>query len=137
MISGRKEDRQMIVKSAFGGLSVSRLETLDRFLQSRYVDAGKIPGSLILIFRGGEIAHYCALGHADVERSAPVREDTIYRIYSMTKPITSVAFMQLVEQGLVALDDPVHRHIPEWKDLGVYQGGFMETFRTRRRTARC
>jgi len=122
----------MIVKSAAQGLSTSRLDSLDRFLQSRYVDAGKIPGALILIFRGGEIAHYSTLGYADVERSAPVREDTIYRIYSMTKPITSVAFMQLVEQGLVALDDPVHRYIPEWKELGVYQGGLMETFRTRR-----
>src|SRR5262249_11835168 len=60
----------------------------------------------------------------------PVHEDTIFRIYSMTKPITSVAFMMLVEEGLVALDTPVHHLIPEWKNLGVYQGGFMETFRT-------
>ena len=49
---------------------------------------------------------------ADVERKKPVREDTIFRLYSMTKPLTSVAFMMLVEQGLVALDEPVHRVIP-------------------------
>ena len=113
-------------------LSPARLETLDRFIQSKYIDAGKIAGALTVIARRGEIAHFSPLGLADVERNKPVREDTIFRIYSMTKPLTTVAFMTLVEQGLVALDDPVHRVIPEWKDLGVYQGGFMETFRTTR-----
>jgi CubicO group peptidase (beta-lactamase class C family) len=116
------------VKAA--GFSSARLETIDRHLQSRYIDNGKIPGALILIARRGEIAHSSTLGLADVERKKPMREDTIFRIYSMTKPITTVAFMTLVEQGLVALDDPVHRIIPEWKSLGVYQAGFMETFRT-------
>ncbi len=114
------------------GLSPARLDTLDRFLQSRYLDTGKLPGTLTLIGRRGHIAHFRALGYADVERQTPVREDTIFRMYSMTKPVTSVAFMMLLEQGLVALDDPVHRHIPEWKRLGVFQGGFMETFRTAR-----
>jgi CubicO group peptidase (beta-lactamase class C family) len=112
------------------GLSSARLATLDRFVQSRYIDAGKLPGALILIARRGEVAHLSTLGLCDVERKKPVREDTIFRLYSMTKPLTSVAFMMLVEQGLVALDDPVHSVIPEWKDLGVYQGGFMETYRT-------
>ena len=119
-------------KASAVGLSPARLETLDRFIQSRYIDTGKIPGALILIARRGEVAHLSTLGMADVERKKPVREDTIFRLYSMTKPLTSVAFMMLVEQGLVALDDPVHRVIPEWKDLGVYQGGFMETYRTTR-----
>jgi len=114
------------------GLSPARLATLDRFLQSRYIDTGKIPGTLTLIFRRGEVAHFKALGMADVERQQAVREDTIFRLYSMTKPLTSVAFMMLVEQGLVALDEPVHHLIPEWKDLGVYQGGFMETYRSTR-----
>jgi CubicO group peptidase (beta-lactamase class C family) len=114
------------------GLSPSRLQTLDRFLQSRYIDTGKIPGALTLIARRGEVAHFSALGMADVERKKPVREDTIFRLYSMTKPLTSVAFMMLVERGLTALDEPVHNVIPEWKDLGVYQGGFIETYRTTR-----
>jgi CubicO group peptidase (beta-lactamase class C family) len=114
------------------GLSPDRLQTLDSFLQSRYIDAGKIPGALTLIYRRGEVAHYSPLGFADVARETPVRQDTIFRIYSMTKPLTSVAFMQLVEQGFASLDDPVHRYIPEWKDLGVYVGGFMETFKTKR-----
>jgi len=116
--------------NASAGLSPDRLATLDHFVQSRYIDTGKLPGALILIARRGEVAHLSALGLCDVERKKPVREDTIFRLYSMTKPLTSVAFMMLVEQGLVALDDPVHRVIPEWKDLGVYQGGFMETYRT-------
>ena len=114
------------------GLSSARLETLDRFIQSRYIDTGMIPGALTLIARRGEVAHFSALGMADVERKKPVREDTIFRLYSMTKPLTSVAFMMLVEQGLTALDEPVHNVIPEWEDLGVYQGGFMETYRTTR-----
>jgi CubicO group peptidase (beta-lactamase class C family) len=91
-----------------------------------------MPGALTLVWRRGEIAHFSAIGMADVERKKTLKEDTIFRIYSMTKPVTSVAFMMLIEQGLIALDDPVHRYIPEWRDLGVYQGGFLETFRTKR-----
>jgi CubicO group peptidase (beta-lactamase class C family) len=120
------------MSSSAAGFSASRLETLDSFLQSRYIDAGKLPGALTLLYRRGEIAHLRALGLADVERRVPMREDTIFRIYSMTKPLTTVAFMMLVEQGLVALDTPVHALIPEWRDLGVYQAGFLETFRTKR-----
>ncbi len=122
----------METKPVAAGFAPRRLETLDAFLETRYVDAGCIPGALTLIYRHGEIAHLRAIGLADVERKTPLREDTIFRIYSMTKPITSVAFMMLVEQGLVALDTPVHALIPEWKDLGVYQGGFVGTFRTKR-----
>src|SRR5512140_3278929 len=119
-------------RAAVAGFSSARLALLDAFVKSRYVDAGRIPGALTLLYRRGEIAHLRALGLADVERGTPVREDTIFRIYSMTKPLTSVAFMMLVEQGLVALDTPVHTLIPEWKNLGVYAGGLMETFRTQR-----
>jgi CubicO group peptidase (beta-lactamase class C family) len=122
----------MSIKPETVGLSAARLEALGRFIKERYVDPGKIPGALILIARRGEVAHLATIGFADVERKKPLREDTVFRVYSMSKPITSVAFMTLVEQGLVALDDPVHRFIPEWKNLGVYEGGFMETFRTRR-----
>lgn len=114
------------------GVSCERLQTLDRVLQRRYIDSGKIPGALTVVFRSGEIVHQSALGYADVERKTPVRPDTIFRIYSMSKPITTAAFMMLVEQGAVALDDPVDRVIPQWRELGVYQGGFMESFRIRR-----
>jgi CubicO group peptidase (beta-lactamase class C family) len=114
------------------GLSSSRLEAIDKFVQRKYVEPGRMPCGQVLVWRRGETAHFSSFGLADVERKTPIKDDTIFRIYSMTKPVTSVAFMQLVEQGLVALDDPVHKFIPAWKDLGVYQAGFMETFRTKR-----
>jgi CubicO group peptidase (beta-lactamase class C family) len=114
------------------GLSSKRLDYIDGFIQKKYLDTGCMPGALTMVWRKGEVAHFSALGMADVERKKKLAEDTIFRIYSMTKPITSVATMMLVEQGLISLDDPVHKFIPEWKDLGVYAGGFMETFRTRR-----
>ena len=114
------------------GLSSKRLAYIDSFIQKKYLDTGCMPGALTMVWRKGEVAHFSALGMADVERKTKLAEDTIFRIYSMTKPITSVAIMMLVEQGLISLDDPVHKFIPEWKDLGVYAGGFMETFRTTR-----
>ena len=122
----------MSVRPEAVGLSSRRLENIDAFLQRKYVDSGRMPGTLSLVWRRGEIAHLGVTGMADVARGRKMAEDTIFRIYSMTKPITSVATMMLVEQGLIALDDPVHRFIPSWKDLGVYNGGFMETFRTKR-----
>jgi len=83
------------------------------------------------VFRRGKLVHSAAQGFADIERGVPVKDDTIFRIYSMTKPITSIAFMMLVEEGRVALDEPVHRYIPEWKNLGVFQAGVMPAFLTR------
>ncbi len=122
----------MHIRPEAAGFVPSRLQQLDRLLQTRYLDSGRLPGALTLIQRRGEIAHLSTLGFRDVERGAKVQEDTLFRIYSMTKPITSVAFMMLVEDGLVALDDPVHRYIPQWRDLGVFEGGFIGTFKTRR-----
>ncbi|HMN46214.1 MAG TPA: serine hydrolase domain-containing protein [Povalibacter sp.] len=122
----------MQIRPEAAGFIPSRLQHIDRLVQTRYLDSGRLPGALTLIQRRGEIAHLSTLGFRDVERREKVQEDTIFRIYSMTKPITSVAFMMLVEDGLVALEDPVHRYIPQWRDLGVYEGGFIGTFRTRR-----
>jgi CubicO group peptidase (beta-lactamase class C family) len=121
----------MTTKAA-GGMSRERLARIDRFLQSRYIDTGRLPGALTLVARRGEVAHVSALGLADVERRTPLREDTIFRIYSMTKPLTSVAFMMLVEEGRVALDDPVERFIPAWRDLGVFVAGQPGAWVTRR-----
>ncbi|MDO8914388.1 MAG: serine hydrolase domain-containing protein [Phenylobacterium sp.] len=112
------------------GFSSERLGKLDRFLASRYVEPGKIPCAQVQISRRGELVHETLLGQADRERGKAVATDTLFRIYSMTKPITSLAFMMLVEEGLVALDDPVSRFIPEWKNLGVFNAGvgpFMTT----------
>lgn len=113
-------------------LSPGRLARIDRVMQSRYLDKRRLPCAVTLVEHKGRIVHHSVLGFMDVERQRPVRDDTIFRIYSMTKPITSIAFMMLVEEGAVALEDPVHRFIPEWRDLSVFEAGFLETFRTRR-----
>jgi len=105
------------------GFSVSRLARIDRLLEERYVGPGRLPHAQFVLARGGEVVHQTLLGQQDPERGVPIAEDTVYRIYSMTKPVTSVALMQLVEEGLIALDDPVARHIPEWKDLAVFSAG--------------
>ncbi len=114
------------------GFSRDRLARIDRFLDEKYVRAGKLPGTLTLVARHGEVVHLGMAGHADVASGRAIAEDTIFRIYSMTKPITSVALMMLVEEGKIALDDPVHRWIPEWKNLGVYVAGTVtQGFQTR------
>ena len=105
------------------GFSKERLARIDRFLDEKYVAAGRLPCAQFLLARNGEVVHQTILGQQDPERGVKLAEDTVYRIYSMTKPVTSVALMQLVEEGVVALDDPVARHIPEWKDLGVFSAG--------------
>jgi CubicO group peptidase (beta-lactamase class C family) len=113
------------------GMSKIGFDRLEDHLKRRYIDAGRLPGTQVLVYRRGKIVHHAVQGFADVERKAPVKHDTIYRIYSMTKPITSVAFMMLVEEGRVALDEPVHKYIPEWKDLGVFQAGTAAGFLTK------
>ena len=105
------------------GLSSTRLANLDRVMQERYVDTGLLPGILTQVYRDGQLAHCGMSGLMDIERAKPMREDAIFRIYSMTKPITSVALMMLVEEGKLGLDDDVHTHIPSWKKLGVYAAG--------------
>src|ERR1700684_4494086 len=101
------------------GFDPVRLETIGPIIKSRYVDSGAIPGALTLIWRRGAVAHVSLSGLTDLERKTPTREDAIFRIYSMTKPITSVAFLMLLEEGKVALDDPVHRYIPGFETLRV------------------
>jgi len=112
-------------------MSKPRLERIDRHLGEHYIEAGRFPGTQLLVYRRGKLVHTSSQGLADLERKAPVKDDTIFRIYSMTKPITSVAFMMLVEEGRVALDEPVHKYIPEWKNLGVFQAGIWPAFLTR------
>jgi CubicO group peptidase (beta-lactamase class C family) len=113
------------------GMSKSALDRLEAHLKRRYIDAGRFPGTQLLLYRRGQIVHSAVQGFADLERKAPMKGDTIFRIYSMTKPITSAAFMMLFEEGRVALDEPVHKYIPEWKNLGVFQAGTYPTFLTR------
>jgi CubicO group peptidase (beta-lactamase class C family) len=89
----------------------------------RYVDDGKLPGWSALVARGGQIVHLGMGGQRDVEAGLPVEVDTVFRIYSMTKPITSVAAMMLFEQGAFELTDPVARFIPSFADARVFAGG--------------
>ena len=96
------------------GFVSDRLARIPAFIQANYLDNGKLPFASVLVGRGDDIA---------LQWSSGVAEDAIFRIASMTKPITSVAFMQLVEQGLVALTDPVTKYIPEFAQLGVFVGG--------------
>jgi CubicO group peptidase (beta-lactamase class C family) len=103
-------------------MSATRLQNVPALLR-QYVDAGKLPGYLCLVSRRGEEAGFFDYGDMDVERGKPVRRDTIFRVYSMSKPVTSVAMMMLYEKGAFQLDDPVTRYIPQWKDLRVFAGG--------------
>jgi len=112
------------------GLSADQLRNIERHLDRRYIQPGKLPGTLTLVARRGEIAYVKAQGLMDAERNKPVCRDTIFRIYSMTKPITSIAMMQLYEQGRFLLDDPVHKYIPAWKNLRVYKSGVYPDFLT-------
>ena len=108
-------------------LSIERLNKVETLLD-RYVEEGKIPGYNCLISQNFEEVAYFQNGLKDVERSKPIDRNTLFRIYSMTKPLTSVALMQLYEQGLFLLDDPVHRYIPEWKNLKVFKSGDATDF---------
>jgi CubicO group peptidase (beta-lactamase class C family) len=110
------------------GFSPKRLARIDRFIEDKYVASGRMPCAQVLIARKGETVHQTVLGQQDPERGVALAEDTVFRIYSMTKPITSVALMTLVEEGLIALDDPVSKYIPEWKTLGVFAAGLEGAF---------
>ena len=112
------------------GFDGERLARIDRFLAERYVEPGLLPCALLLVARKGELVHKCVLGHASLARNKRLEEDTIFRIYSMTKPVTSIALMMLAEEGRISLDDPVARWIPSWRELTVYRAGQPGSFVT-------
>ncbi len=116
------------------GFSAARLARLDEMMQRRYVDTGRLPGILNMVYRRGTHVHTGMAGHMDLERDKKMREDAIFRIYSMSKPITAVALMMLVEEGLLGLDDDVATHIPSWKNLGVYATGLPSLVATGEQT---
>jgi CubicO group peptidase (beta-lactamase class C family) len=113
----------MEVKPKRAGFSKRRLERITDHLQRNYIEPGKIPGCQVAVARKGSLAYFRSLGRMDIERNRPVTDDTIFRIYSMTKPITSIALMQLYERGAFQLNDPVHRVIPQWRDQKVWVAG--------------
>jgi CubicO group peptidase (beta-lactamase class C family) len=112
------------------GLDAKALDRLDGHF-ARYVDEGRLPGYLVAVARGGRVAHLTVYGRRDVAAGLPVEADTLWRIYSMTKPVTAVAVLQLVEEGRLSLDDPLHRHLPAFAEPRVYEGGSGAGLRTR------
>ncbi len=101
------------------GMSTSRLERINPVMQG-YVDNGKIPCALTMIAREGKLVHFEKCGMQDIAAAKPIEFDTIFRLYSMTKPITSVAVMMLYEEGHFQLSTPVSEFVPFFKDMKVY-----------------
>jgi len=116
------DDLTVEVDPAEAGLDKERLKRIDAHF-ARYVDDGRLPGWLLTVSRHGRLAHVARCGSRDLEAGLPVTDDTVWRIYSMTKPITSVAAMILYEEGKLALTDPVSAFIPSFADVRVYDGG--------------
>ena len=112
------------------GIDPARLARIDAVTHD-YVDSGRFPCVQFLLARRGEIVHHDIYGHADVDEQRPVRDDTIFRIYSMTKPITSVALMMLYEEGKILLENPVSRFLPAFGGGRVFDGGNHINFQTR------
>ncbi|MFF4655379.1 serine hydrolase domain-containing protein [Streptomyces sp. NPDC001381] len=112
------------------GLDAKALDRLDQHV-AHYVDEGRLPGFLVAVSRGGRVAHLTTHGHRDIAAGLPVEADTLYRIYSMTKPVTSVAALILMEEGRLRLDDPVADHLPAFAGQRVYAGGSGDGLTTR------
>jgi CubicO group peptidase (beta-lactamase class C family) len=107
---------------AEAGLDPERLARIDAHFR-RYVDDGRLPGWLITVSRYGRLAYVARYGSRDLEAGLPVTDDTVWRIYSMTKPVTSVAVMMLLEEGRLSLTDPVSAFIPSFAGARVFAGG--------------
>ena len=118
------------VEPAEVGLDPVALDRLDRFF-ARRVDDGLLPGYLISVTRHGRVAHLTSYGLRDREAGIPVTSDTVWRLYSMTKPVASVAALMLHEEGAFRLDDPVARYLPAFADPQVYVSGTGDDIRTR------
>ncbi len=121
-VTALQTDLSVSTDPAEVGLDAERLRRVDRRL-ARWVDEGQLPGFLVTVARHGRLVHVGRYGHADVEAGRPVTDDTRWRIYSMTKPVTSVAAMSLYEEGAFELNDPISRWLPEFAETRVYAAG--------------
>src|SRR4051794_15721008 len=120
----------MDAQSQWTGLDATRLERITDHLERNYIGPKKIAGCQVSVARHGHMAYQKSFGSMDLERGKAMRDDAIFRIYSMTKPITSVALMTLYEQGYFQLNDPVSRFVPSWKNHRVWisgEGAEMQT----------
>lgn len=109
------------VRVAELGLNANKLSRVETWLND-YVDQGKIAGAVTLVARRGQIAQLLAAGRMDIETDSPMEPDTIFRIYSLTKIVTSVAVLMLYDDGLIQLDDPIAKYIPAFADVKVFAG---------------
>src|SRR4051812_15300162 len=112
------------------GIDRDRIERVGALARS-YVDGGKLAGVHTVVSRRGDVVYSDVYGMADIAGGRKLTEDSIYRIYSMTKPITSVALMMLYEQGTCLLEDPVSRYIPSFAGLQVWESGDADSYTTR------
>ncbi len=112
------------------GMSSQRLGNVTRLVQG-YVDEGRYAGAVTLVARRDKVVHLETYGQMDAERGLAMRPDTVFRIYSMTKPIASVGLMALYERGLFQLNDPIGAHLPELAGLSVFDGGTADDYRVR------
>lgn len=119
------------VDAKAAGFSPDRLERITQHIDNNYISNGKIPGCQVLVSRRGQPAYFRSFGESDKERSRAMSADTIFRIYSMSKPITSVALMMLYEEGRFQLNDPVYRFLPQWRDQKVWVEGDGEGMKAR------
>jgi CubicO group peptidase (beta-lactamase class C family) len=113
-----------------GGLSKTRLENITAHIERNYIAPGKIAGCQVAVARRGDLAYFGSFGEMDREKRRPMADDAIFRIYSMTKPITSVALMTLYEQGYFQLNDPVEKFFPAWRNKRVWLSGAGEAMIT-------
>jgi CubicO group peptidase (beta-lactamase class C family) len=122
----------MDARAQWTGLDKRRLERIGEHLEREFVASGVLAGCQVAVARHGHVAYARSFGLMDRERAKPVRDDAIWRIYSMTKPITSVALMMLYERGAFQLDEPVARYVPSWRDHRVWVSGLGDEMVTER-----
>jgi CubicO group peptidase (beta-lactamase class C family) len=103
------------------GLSSDGLARIDAAVR-QHIDAGTLAGAVTLVARHGRLVHLHAMGERDIASHASLEADTLFRIFSMTKPVTGVAMMILYDEGLWTPDDPIHAHLPEFADVRVFAG---------------
>jgi CubicO group peptidase (beta-lactamase class C family) len=115
-------DFERLTKPEEVGLSTRGLEKIDDLVRS-HIDQGALSGAVTLVARHGKVVHLGVMGVKDIASAEPMRADTMFRIFSMTKPVTATAMMILHDQGLWSADDPIAKHLPEFADVKVYSAG--------------
>lgn len=118
------------VDAGAAGMNAAQLSRVGEHLENRYLKPGKLAGTLTAVLRRDQLAYLHCAGESDRERGVAMTPDTVFRIYSMSKPVTSIALMTLWERGLFSLDDPVRRYIPQFADLRVREAGAWPLFQT-------